>query len=431
MPTHTLQLQPSDVLFFKDGRPMDGASSGQGAAWPLPNVLDAALHAALHRSGHASHSHTSKRSGAELDRERNNSFGSLQTASPFPVSPEGSWYFPRPADADELGSSSTTHHPLNNLPSGCSSSLSKGLMPVINSRPPSKEKAEPWLSKDAYQAYLNGYTFSDKAHFLRDQDIYAAEHNIGIAIEPDKGTTIDGAFYSASYLRLKNNWHIGMIASCMDKGEQGNKPDNDLIAKTFLNSGHINHIIAGGQQRTCSVLRSSPESLPFPIGPEISGNLVRWTLLTPAIFPEITGKNTHTGGWLPTWINPDTHQDPFEVMLLDGPGKNAAQRRKVAEGKRIEAKLVAAMITRPIAVTGWSLGHSHSEFGAKSIHLAVPAGSVYYFQCVDNLAAKKLAHALNWHGDTPGTEIKNRRSTILGEKGFGIGVCSPWSPKSI
>jgi hypothetical protein len=28
-----------------------------------------------------------------------------------------------------------------------------------------------------------------------------------------------------------------------------------------------------------------------------------------------------------------------------------------------------------------------------------------------------------WHGATNGTEIKNRRSTLLGEMGYGLGVC--------
>ena len=40
--------------------------------------------------------------------------------------------------------------------------------------------------------------------------------------------------------------------------------------------------------------------------------------------------------------------------------------------------------------------------------------------------AGKLATALNWHGATEGKEIKNRRSTLLGEKGYGLGVCGTW-----
>ena len=92
--------------------------------------------------------------------------------------------------------------------------------------------------------------------------------------------------------------------------------------------------------------------------------------------------------------------------------------------------LVAAIIPRPIPVTGWSLGKTDgNDFGAKATHLAVPAGSVYYFRCEGETAPQQLAAALNWHGSqTTPQHIINRRSTILGEKGYGLGVCSPWTP---
>ena len=64
--------------------------------------------------------------------------------------------------------------------------------------------------------------------------------------------------------------------------------------------------------------------------------------------------------------------------------------------------------------------------GAQSTHLAVPAGAVYHFETEKDEDARNLAAALNWHGGTNGTEIKNRRSTLLGEKGFGLGVCGTW-----
>jgi hypothetical protein len=52
---------------------------------------------------------------------------------------------------------------------------------------------------------------------------------------------------------------------------------------------------------------------------------------------------------------------------------------------------------------------------------------VYYFEAESEAAAQALAAALNWHGrDTSPTTIKNRRSTLMGEKGFGLGVCGPW-----
>ena len=65
--------------------------------------------------------------------------------------------------------------------------------------------------------------------------------------------------------------------------------------------------------------------------------------------------------------------------------------------------------------------------GAKPTQLAVPAGAVYYFKCTTAEDAANLASVLNWNGsDTNPTTIKNRRSTLFGEKGFGLGVCGTW-----
>jgi nucleoside-diphosphate-sugar epimerase len=82
-------------------------------------------------------------------------------------------------------------------------------------------------------------------------------------------------------------------------------------------------------------------------------------------------------------------------------------------------------------VTGYALPNSadpdRQVGGAKSTHLAVPAGAVYYFRAASEADAKSLAAALNWHGsNTNPTTIRNRRSTLMGEKGFGLGVCTNW-----
>ncbi len=64
--------------------------------------------------------------------------------------------------------------------------------------------------------------------------------------------------------------------------------------------------------------------------------------------------------------------------------------------------------------------------GAKFTRLAVPAGAAYYFEADSETDATNLASALNWHGVTPGTTIRNRRSMLVGEKGFRLGVCGTW-----
>jgi CRISPR-associated protein Cmr3 len=417
---NTLLLQPSDVLFFRDGRPMSGSLTGHGASWPLPTVLNAALHAALWRSEIESHKHVPGRSSSLRDYSDENrgthgrKYGSLFSAGPFPEF-QGIWYFPRPADAQRAGDTEVTLCP---RPAPCASSLPQPLIYMLASnQPPTKDKAEAWWSREAWQSYLSGAKiYGSSRHFINDAEFYDSEHSIGIGIDPQSGTQNNTQFYTANYLRLKPDWRLGCLAQAKDKKHEG----EDIIPKLFKDNRSI---IVGGQQRVCTAVLQQNQPLRLPTGAQISGTRVKWVLLTPAIFPKI---GEHPGGSLPCWINHRTGQ----VELLDGPGKNAAKRRKVEEGKPIRAKLVAALVGKSLPVTGYALPHevARSNGGAKPTHLAVPAGSVYYFECEDEASAQKLAAVLNWHGADAGqAAIRHRRSTLFGEKGFGLGVCGTWN----
>lgn len=446
MSHHLLKLCPTDVLFFRDGRPMEGSSAGHGAAWPLPNVLNSAIHHALRRAEHADlHQHRATRNGKILSEDREikgRQFGSLKTAGPFPIDKKGKWLFPRPADADTQKSIETTHCPLRDSVKGSSSSLIGNLCPVVSKHAPSKDKAERWISEKAYHAYLRGSGYLGENHFYNDDNLFAAEHNIGIGINPDTDSQDGARFYSASYLRLKEGIQLGLIGHCLDKGSQDNSSYHDLIADTFPISNRETHILAGGQQRTCTVKRETQEKLPLPLAPQIEGNRVRWTLLTPAIFPHlsVTEKNAteHPGGWLPTWIHPVTMKvqlkDPQASLRCDE--SRESWRKRVAALPSINATLIASSIPRALTVTGWAFCDSDDDGnlmpgGARATHLAVPAGAVYYFEASSEEEARNLAVALNWHGLSQGSEIQNRRSSLMGEKGFGLGVCSNWHPHSI
>lgn len=428
----TILLEPTDVLFFRDGRPMSGSLSGHGAAWPLPHVISHAFHAALHRAElEGVHAHRRGRSGS-YEEIRDRKFGSLVTAGPFPVCTQGAvhtWFFPRPLDADDA--QETILLPQRPQP-GSSSNLPVPLKySVASVVPPTKDLPKRWWSEGAWNAYLNTAQrdpLSSRGICRSDSDFAATEHSYGIGLSPETGSVEDGKFYSASYLRLKTGWKLGVAAAAPDKDYRDADGENDLVAALIQGEG--GNILVGGQQRVCSAVRDATVSnrLPLPLGMregfvEAGGKfLVKWVLLAPAIFPEI---NNHRGGWLPSWI----HQSSGEVMLLDGPGANAARRHRVRPGQRIRASLVASATGKPLPVTGWALpnGTDRFEGGAKSTHLAVPAGSVYFFECDDESAARALSTALNWHGASPGTEVQNRRSTLMGEKGFGLGVCGTWS----
>ena len=440
---NTILLQPTDVLFFRDGRPMGGSLAGHGAAWPLPTVTDAALHAALHRSSIQGHGHD-QRHGAERIAKDSRRFGSLVTAGPFPVSPKNIWYLPRPLDLTD----DTLAPTLLPTPLGGSSSLPSPLRYAIaGSAAPTKDSpAKPWLSQDAYQHYLSDGTVTlEDPEALADSDFSDAESTIGIGIDSETQTQDGERIYSAHYLRLRDNWRLGLFA----KTDEKQVPDPDLVPALFRDSGTI---IVGGQQRVCSArIDSSNATLPLPRDRTNDFNregrcLVKWVLLTPAVWPAIKDRDSdgksildkngrvieaHTGGWLPNWVR----QSDGKVMLRAGERQRRSYSLKHSRGfdpsnsTEISAHLVAALVPKPIVVTGWALPNEAAERpegGAKPTHLAVPAGAVYYFEAASEPDAKNLASALNWHGSGDGSDIKNRRSTLLGEKGFGLGVCGTW-----
>ena len=428
---------------------MTGASSGHGAAWPFPSIVSFAFHAALHRAtfegvhlhvpGHAS----LHRDYSTENRENNGrKFGSLTTVGPFPVDPKGNWFFPRPADAGRKHSTAVSLFPLF---TNDSSSLPHPLeFSVANIDAPNKESVANWWSVQAWNSYLQGGGTQD-TDFKTDREFADTEQNYGIGLSPDTGTVETGAFYSAHYLRLREGCRLGVFASAVDKDFRHKIHGNDLI-RSLLNGGDAGLII-GGQQRICTAeINTQKRSLPLPIGAKIVGTKVKWVLLSPGIWPEIKADtsssgeeiHSHPGGWLPNWVASASQTSEGQdvkagaVLLLDGPGRTKAKRKRCEPGTRIAARLVAATVSKPVSVSGYAVENSvdpaRQKGGDKSTHLAVPAGSVYYFEADTEEDARKLAVALNWHGsDLTGQNIQNRRSTLMGEKGFGLGVCGNWN----
>jgi len=449
-PINTILLQPTDVLFFRDGRPMEGSLAGHGAAWPLPSVTDAAFHAALHRSGLSGHAHD-QRKHAERNGTDIRQFGSLVTAGPFPVQQNAQgasqWFFPRPLDLQDDTLQPALAPRAASDPS--SSSLPRPLKYAVASRlAPSKDiRARAWLRCDPFQEYLTGGNPGLPCGAALDDSAFMdAEATIGIQIEAATGTTgqgdAAGKIYSARYLRLRDEWRLGVFAKTDEKNGDSNRVD---LIRDLLQQPH--QLLVGGQQRVCTAIRCEGALLPLPRGRthgfhEHAGrSLVKWVLLSPAIWPEIPSQSRdgrpmapHPGGWLPNWVR----QDDGQVMLRTGERRRRSYSGKHTRGFAddagpVDARLVAALVPKPIPVTGWALPNAADPErgetgGAKSAHLAVPAGAVYYFEAGSADAAAHLAAALNWHGQeqNPPT-LLNRRSTLMGEKGFGLGVCGTWN----
>ncbi len=207
MPAYT--LTPEDILFFRDGRPME-TSGGHGARWPEPSVIFDALHAALWRAFSQTqpweHPHRYGRSSdRDMQRQRTQRFGSLATAGPFPVK-QGQWLFPAPADATastdpanwllrpipfDPSDPSNPSHPSSNLPPPLK-------YPLANYAPPTKDTPDPWWTKAAIEAYLRGTPPTGGRWSFTDDDLFAREWHTGIAIDPATQTTGRGEAAAAS-----------------------------------------------------------------------------------------------------------------------------------------------------------------------------------------------------------------------------------------
>ena len=464
-------IQPQDLLFFRDARPMESQSpgGGHGANWPHPGVFFDALHAALWRAfpdpstvagldsiPFEDHSYFRKRDGRRTgDPAKRTYFQTLATAGPFPV--RGSeWFFPAPADAQPGGLSLPLDHD-----AGASDLPPPLRYPVVANALPSKESLHPWWSKTAWEQYLLHGALPCLPQAIPNADLFAAEWTTGIGTNPLTGTQDGERIYSAEYLRLQESVRLGLWATLPEgiaREERLHRlfPDTEAAAQPTL--------IIGGQQRVCRVrrVRDIPlgQCLPVSQGFAALGTRVKWVLLSPALFPasKTQDQRPHPGGWLPTWIDPGSPDVPLAddpragTVLLrpirtkprTGEPVHRSERRSDSTQSLLgTCRLVAACVPKPIVVTGWTeachvpeptegdtLSSGPLRRGPRETRLAVPAGAVYYFECRTPEAARELWTALSWHGSqgADADAVLHRRSSLRGEKGFGLGVCGPWDP---
>lgn len=392
MPTY--DFVPSDTLFFRDQRPLAaGFSYGRGANWPLPSVLHSAIRTALLAARPEGLpprvlQKGNPRNGAAHGDLVSPDFQWLNLQGPFPVDPDGVLYFPIPRDlvAAEGGKAAR----LSIAPNSFANNLPKPLTHLaISKAPPTKDTLSDWVSLEFYERYLRGDSPLDAPHRA---ELWDSEHRIGVALDDVTHTAVEGQLYAAEHLRVRDGVRLRFRISEDPHGRE----KVELRAMTLQ---------LGGEQRFGRV-DTAPSELVLP-KTAIAGPRVKWVLLTPAIFIH---------GWRPGWVD-----ETGRVLLRVVDKTRRAERRRPRReaGWRydeasdpsppIGAKLVAAVVGKPQIVGGW-------DTQAKPTRLAVPSGSVFYFQAENDVEAEKLARVLQGRC----------RSDFFGEKGLGLGVCGAW-----
>lgn len=393
----TYRITPHDLLFFRDGRPLDRNKQdadhrniGHGAFWPRPDHL---FHAVLHAlvgsrtiGGHAAYGQ----------------FGGLQTVGPFPLrkNKDGTetFFLPRPLDWDCV---------LEEMPEA---GIGKTDAPAflhhgIIDREEGKKNYPAWISDKDYKAYLEddlsceslkGYRFCN--HDENDGPLFLAETRVGNTLDHDTGASkrfrdkSRSGQYEAQYLRLGKRVAMWVAA---DTGSEDSEIPLDFVM--------------GGQNLlvSCQPDDSLPKihtRFPIPSAPPGSGPFfVRWTLLVPALFEQT--------GWRPGWVDSSDGRVRLKEKELTR-GENEPRSEWKARQESVPeiagVHLDAACIGKPLVFSGFD-----AIEGVKPTRLAVPAGSCYVFLCDTESAANALVGQLHL-----------KRKSDFGPQGFGIGVCS-------
>jgi len=371
-----LELKPYDVLFFRDAKPMSaGEGYGNGCRMPFPSSIHAALRTSILKNANAlpskridtrhsrdvrkaAKSGISKRIGVDK-------YGSLQIKSMFVKHVKYGVLFPLPIDvltADESGVSITKLGRIG------------GRIVPLATVPPSKKRVAGFWTVTQIRSYLASDCSGVDMTPVSVDDVWQPEWKVGVEIVPKTQANQEGQLYAGEYMRLNDAASFVVDVSLQEAEE---------LAK-------IHTVTLGGERRVCDVQESDFTKLEWtPRSPSVattsSGYLVKWILLSPALF---------AGGSTPGWVH-----------------EGRVKLRPKFKGERMDldnSTLLAACTGNPIPFSGWD----PLEGQAKPSVLAVPAGAVYYFRCPDETSAQALASALN----------DRCRSDMLAEKGFGFGV---------
>lgn len=387
------ELKPRDVLFFRDGRPMDADKAmedvrniGHGAVWPRPDHLfKGVMHGLLKETPGATYG----------------DFPSLKVIGPYPAKGD-MLYLPRPLDWDML------------IEPCVNTDLPEPLTYGFIDRVDGKKKYPAWITCEDYAKYLRREDrglydaeeteVDDKGEKIvrnvvkfpyADGSLFGVESRIGTTLDSVTGASkrINGQHasgqYQGEYIRLQKDVTMWCAVETGKIGMAANAPEAPETPRSFVIGGQ------GGIVTRHATDIDLASKLPAPSVALDGEVFVRWTLIAPALFRET--------GWLPGWCK-DSRKYPTApkplgtVMFPDCEG----------------CSLVGACVGKPIHFSGWD-----AQNGIKPTVLAVPQGSVYLFKCDNKASAEALIARLHL-----------KRQSDEGPQGFGIGVCSIVKPDS-
>lgn len=362
-----LRIKPLDTLFFRDGRPftMEEDSWANAVFPPLPSTIYGALRtayiayngglkefkkeSAMYRVGCTWEDFKVK--GVFLEKDQDICF-------PLP--------FDLAIDKEEKEDRAYYLSLKSNVPFLSNNMVENFLFSdqIENAQTPSKK----YFDDLALASYLNLREPFFK--YYQESQFIINEPKTGIKLSRGTRTAKEGYLYRVDLVRLKENCSIlvGLEA-----------PDS------FPGQGIIK---IGGEGRGAvfkKIVKDYMPALDDDTMAKIKKNgRFKIYFATPAIFPE---------GWLPGKIRGEKFQWSEELL-----------EESCGESDKMSLRLLTAAVGRPVCVGGWDL----EARGPKPMRLAIPAGSVYYFEVIEGEAGQVIA------------ALHGKNISLLAEEGFGL-----------
>lgn len=385
-----------DVLMPRGNRAFgDAGEHGEAMALPWPSVLAGALRSSLLGADRGALAAFAQRPPQRPSGALGQALGTPAEPGSFRVSwlslatrdAAGKVAPVLPLPADRVAFDAGGRHTVRALrprqwPAGVYGSGSLPLTALLRGAPDGKPHAGWLVGLQALRAYLHDDALAPDA---APPQLCSKELRLGIGLDPATRTAADGALYTTEAWRYaRRNEYRGaqQTASAVDAGLLvGVQGARDLLPQRGL-------LRLGGDGRGARHESIDNFEPPAPPLDRIARDArFRLVLLTPTLWPD---------GWLPAGVLRDGAD---LVLQLEG----------------LRTRLACAALGRPEVISGWDLATG----GPKPAQRAVPAGSVYWFDCLQG-DPRKLAAWVDG-GVWPDNADMTRRA-----EGFNNALLAAW-----
>ena len=223
-----------------------------------------------------------------------------------------------------------------------------------------------WVTKESLEKLLSGEVIHDG--FFSANDLYREEPRLGIGINQDRGTVIEGQLYQTRHIRPHADMSIEMD---IREGYEHTKLEQDTVVRF------------GGEGRLAAVsVVARGQCLPAAPIPDAQTVGVILQLLTHANLD---------GGWLPSEFKPVNNDG---IRCWDG------------EINQVKLTIHAAVIGKAYREGGWDLARQ----SPRAVCSLVPAGSVWYCTVEQDTTLEEAIRTL--HGRSIGNDQALGRGVI-------------------